>query len=107
MPPKKSRKSAPEAAERGKDFKWTDDESELLLTVTEEYRVQQLAEGTSWESVKTKYDDILKLFRDHLPEDEGDTSVLAKDYPHKRSEITKDILSTKLKAIRIKFRQVS
>ena len=37
MPPKKSRKSAPEAAERGKDFKWTDDESELLLTVTEEY----------------------------------------------------------------------
>lgn len=84
------------------DFKWTVDESELL-TVMEEYRVQQLAEGTSWESVKSKYNDILKIFRDHLPENEEDTSVLAKE----RSEITKDTLSAKLKAIRIKFRQVS
>lgn len=65
--------------------------------------MQQLAEGTSWESVKSKYNDILKIFRDHLPENEEDTSVLAKE----RSEITKDILSAKLKAIRIKFRQVS
>ena len=29
---------------------------------------------------------------------------LNKDYPHKKSEITKQVLTTKLKAIRIKFR---
>ena len=45
MPPKKKGK---------KDFVWTDDEAELLLNVTHHYKVQQLAEGTCWESVKSR-----------------------------------------------------
>ena len=47
-------------------FVWADDESELLLNITEHYKVHQLADGTAWESMKTKYDDILKLFRKEL-----------------------------------------
>ena len=35
-----------------KDFVWTDDESELLLNVTHNYKV---AEIVDWESVKSKY----------------------------------------------------
>lgn len=50
--------------------------------------MKQLTEGTSWESVKTKYDDILNLFRDELPENEQQAANLVKDYPHKREQIT-------------------
>ena len=58
-----------------------------------------MAEGTAWESVKTKYDDILKLFRNELPENAQQAVSLAKDYPHNRKEVTKEILSTELKAV--------
>lgn len=100
MPPKKKQ-------EKGKrEFIWTHDESELLLNVIHDYKVQQLSEGTCWESVKTKYADILELFRKGLPENEEQARSLAKDYPHKADEVTKEILTTKLKAIRLKFREV-
>ena len=79
---------------------------ELLLTVTHQYKVEQLAEGTSWESVKSKYVDILKLFQSELPATDKEAQELAKDYRHTKDEITKEILTTKLKAIRHKFRQV-
>ena len=68
--------------------------------------MQQLAEGTAWESVKVKYEDILKLFRNKLSENEQEAVSLGKVYLHNREEITRDILSTKLKAVRIKYRQV-
>ena len=57
MPPKKS----------GKEFQWTDDEAELLLTVTNEYKVSKVAEGVDWESVKSKYSDIMELMQQELP----------------------------------------
>ena len=100
MPPKKKQ-------EKGKkEFMWTDDESELLLNVVHEYKVQQLLEGTCWESVKTKYADILQLFCKELPENEEQARSLRKDYPHKAVELSKEILTTKLKAVRLKFREV-
>ena len=49
------------AATRGeakRDFKWTDDECELLLHVTLNYKVKKSSENVDWESMKTKYDDI-------------------------------------------------
>ena len=64
MPPKKGQ------GKTKKDFVWTDDEAELLLRVTHDYNVQHLDKGTCWESVKTKYSDILELFRKELPENE-------------------------------------
>lgn len=42
-------------------FKWTDDEAELLLEVTRDYKVSKAAEGTDWESIQSKYADILEL----------------------------------------------
>ena len=45
-------------------FTWTDDDVELLLKVTKEYKVRKMAEGIDWESVKRKYSDILDRFRE-------------------------------------------
>ena len=38
---------------------WTDDEVELLLKVTNEYKVSKTAENVDWESVQKKYCEIL------------------------------------------------
>ena len=89
----------------GKEFQWTDDEAELLLTVTHDYKVQKSSENVDWESVKSKYDDILTLMRDVLPASPEEARESCKDYPHDKSAITKPILSTKLKNIRLKYRQ--
>ena len=85
---------------------WTDDEIELLLNVTHQYKVQQLLEGTAWESVKSKYTDIWELFRAELPTTEEEAKFLTKEYPHTKDKVTKHHITTKLKAIRGKFRQV-
>ena len=37
-----------------KDFVWTDDEVELLLTVTHQYKVQKLMETVDWEPIKIR-----------------------------------------------------
>ena len=102
MPPKKKT-----SEKKGKkEFIWTDDEAQLLLDVAHDYKVKHLAEGTCWESIKTKYSDILDLFRKELPQNEEQARHLAKDYPHKPDEVSKEVLTSKLKAIRIKFREV-
>ena len=41
-------------------FSWTDDETELLLNTTLEYKTEKIANGTNWESVRSKYGDIWK-----------------------------------------------
>ena len=48
-----------------KDFQWTDDEAELLLNVTLEYRTSKAAVSVDWESVKSKYNDIWELMTTH------------------------------------------
>ena len=88
MPPKKS----------GKEFQWTDDEAELLLTVTNEYKVSKVAESVDWESVKSKYCDIMELCSRSYLEEAGN---LLKDYPHTKEQMTKPVLTIKLKAIRL------
>ena len=47
-------------------FSWTDDEVELLLKVTNEYKVSKAAENVDRESVHKKYSDILDRFKDEL-----------------------------------------
>ena len=39
------RKTEKEGRKEKEDFKWTDDESELLLSVTHEYKVKKLSES--------------------------------------------------------------
>ena len=61
------------------------------------------AESVDWESVKSKYKDILDLFLSALPEE--NTSTFDRNFPHKKSDITLQIVTSKLKVIQIKFRQ--
>ena len=78
-------------------FMWTDDEVELLLTVTNEYKVSKTYESVDWESVESKYADILERFKQHIPStgDNSESFASGKDFPHKANDITKSILSTK------------
>ena len=84
---------------RGKQqdsFQWSDDEVELLLTLTHEYKVKHSGECTDWEKVKTKYVDILALFWEQLPSGTEEASQPKKDYPHHPDQITLN---------RLKYRQ--
>ena len=92
-------------SESKSDFKWTDDEAELLLNVTHNCKVSKISENVDWESVKSKYDDILTLMKEELPASADEAKEMCKDYPHTKEELTKKILSAKVKAIRGKFRE--
>ena len=41
-------------------FIWKDDEVQLLLTVANEYKVAKSFESIGWESIQSKYGDILE-----------------------------------------------
>ena len=92
---------------KGKEqtFVWTDDEAELLLKVTYEYKVKKAGENVDWESVRSKYSDIWEQLKQQLPSNPEEAKEMGKDFPHKNEEITKQAVSAKLKAIRLKYRQ--
>ena len=46
-------------------YKWTDDEVELLLMVTKEYKMKQIAKSIDWESCVDKYGEILEAYSAH------------------------------------------
>ena len=105
-----SKQSKPKKKSKGNlqdAFIWTDDEVELLLKVTNEYKVAKAFESVDWESIQSKYADILERFKQQYPStsDEETSACSGKDFPHKTSDITKLITATKLKNIRTKFRQ--
>lgn len=39
----------------GKEISWTDDEAELLLNVTIDYKTKKAAECVDWEPLKNRY----------------------------------------------------
>ena len=64
-----------------------------------DYKVLKAAEGQIWNLYKVrKYADILELMLAEYPEILDAAKDLNKDYPHKKTEITKQVLTTKLKA---------
>lgn len=66
------------------DFKWTDNEADLLLTVTHSYKVIKIMEDVDWKSVKTKYDDIMALMKEELPSTADEAKELTKRlFPYK------------------------
>lgn len=79
---------------------WTDDEVELLLRVTLDYKTSKLQEGVDWESCQSKYNDIMDAFQAQYPMRSGD-----KDFPHYSDAITKAQVTSKIKSIRGKYRQ--
>ncbi|XP_078136306.1 uncharacterized protein LOC144536875 [Sander vitreus] len=93
------------AKSRSRDFLvWTDDEVELLLKVTQEYKEDRAAVNVDWESLQTKYGDIFERYQENYPSPE-EAKAMGKEYPHSKNEITKVQLATKIKAIRIRYRQ--
>ena len=90
-------------SERVKDFKWTNDKAELLLTVTHNYKIANISENVDWESVKSKCNDILSLMREELPASAEEAKEMCKDYPHTKLDVMKKVLTAKLKAVRSKY----
>lgn len=85
-------------------FSWTDDEVELLLRVTIDYKTAKMMENVDWESVQTKYQDILDKYLAQYPSPE-DAAALGKDYPHSKEDMNKTILTSKMKSVRQKYRK--
>lgn len=85
-------------------FIWTDDEVELLLKITLEYKTSKAAENTDWESCPSKYGDLLDMFNNQYPSPEN-AEKIGKEYPHKMGDLSKSVLTSKLKMIRKKFRE--
>ena len=75
--------------------KCTDDEVELLLKVTCDYKVLKAADGTDWESIQSKYAGVNG---GRISRGNGCKKDLNKDYPYKKTE--KQVLMMKLKATR-------
>ncbi|GAA6107916.1 adhesion G-protein coupled receptor G7-like [Tachysurus ichikawai] len=57
----------------------TDSEVELLLRVTQEYKVAKASENVDWETCQNKYGEILDCFKEQYPTDDV-------DYPHSKDE---------------------
>ena len=72
--------------------------------MTHDYKVKSIRKFQLGIS-KTKYDDILTLMLQELPDTAEEAQKSGKDYPHTKEKITKKVLTSKLKAIRIKFRE--
>ncbi|KAM4581210.1 uncharacterized protein PAE49_005816 [Odontesthes bonariensis] len=90
------------SARRNDSLVWTDDEVELLLRVTLEYKTTRYEENVDWETCQNKYQDIAVAFRQQYTT--GDAAAAGKDFPHEPSTITKTQITAKLKAVRNKYR---
>ncbi|XP_012729945.2 uncharacterized protein LOC105934485 [Fundulus heteroclitus] len=83
-------------------FIWTDDEVQLLLEVTLNYKTTKSQENVDWESCQSKYADI---YKDYLEQYPVNGVAEGKDFPHGKSAITKAQVISKLKAVRGKYKQ--
>ena len=70
------------------NFVWIDDEVQLLLEVTNDYKVSKAAKNIDWESCQSKYTDILELYREHYPSSQEESSEIEKEYPSDISVFT-------------------
>ncbi|XP_047453544.1 uncharacterized protein si:ch211-174j14.2 [Mugil cephalus] len=86
-------------AKRIDSFVWTDDEVELLLRITLEYKASKFQDNVDWESCQSKYADIMEKFLAQYPSQPTD-----KDFPH-NGFIAKSQVTAKLKNVRAKYRQ--
>ena len=70
---------------------WEDDEVELLLSSIIQYKSQRTMAGIEWESVRSKYQGILRIYLDNVPSSEA-SSESDKFFPH--GKMTKDSVAT-------------
>ena len=74
-------------------FVWTDNEVEMLLRLTLDYKASKFQESVDWESCQSKYTNITTSFRAQYPRE------LREDFPHDTMTISKTQVTTKLKCI--------
>ena len=79
------------------DFSWTDDELQLLLEASLDFKSKCEFQGESWESKRSKYENILDIMLKQYPEDQ-------ERYPNKE-KLNKDQVAAKLKTIRTGYRK--
>lgn len=79
-------------------FAWTDSEVELILNVALDYKASKAQDNVDWESCQSKYVDMLAQFLEQYPSETNE------EFPHAKEEITRAHLTTKIKAIRGKYR---
>ena len=53
-----------------KNFMCTDEEINLLLHVVSDYKVRKAREGVDWETLRSKYEDITKMFLEKYPDND-------------------------------------
>ena len=80
-------------------FKWTDDEIQLLLEVVGNYKATQTQQKLDWVKIWSRYEEIAAQFKKEYPEQPSNL------YPHKWEEITKDRVTAKLKKIQIAYKK--
>lgn len=61
-------------------------------------------ENIDWESCHSKYQDIIDKYKEMCPTAE-DAENLGKDFPYNKEDITKLIVTSKLKSVWVKYRQ--
>ena len=93
---KSGKKANKNEGNKPESFIWSDDEVELLLNVTIEYKAAKSIENIDWESCQSKYGDILDRFVNQYPTPENATAI-QKDFPHKKEQILQGTLASKLK----------
>ena len=96
MPPKKKTKTD---GEKENSVIWTDDEIQLLLETVRDFKSEKAYKSIDWESIKTKYEKITENFVKNLPKEKTN------EYPHNPEQFTKDKISSKVKAVRCKYRK--
>jgi len=81
-----------------KNFTWSDEEINLLLHVVIDYKAGKAGEGVDWETVRSKYEDVTKMFLEKYPDKD-------KDKIPRRIEASgsfnKDRIQNKLKRIKL------
>ena len=69
-----------------------------------DYETTKTMENIDCESCHSKYQVILDKYKEGYPTAE-DAKKLGKDFPHNKEDITKLIVTSKLKSVRVKYRQ--
>ena len=90
------------AAAADKNFMWSDEEINLLLHVVIDYKAGKAGEGVDWESVRSKYEDVTKMFLEKYPGE--DKEKFPRRTEASRS-FNKDRIQNKLKRIKLNFRK--
>ncbi len=87
-----------------KCFVWTDEENALLLKITLDYKSSKMSEGQDWETVRSKYEEIHKMFIAAYPDGEEEGGV---EFPRveTKHELTKERITQKLKKLKNNFRK--